>query len=161
MNKRDAPALRTTRLARSAKPTAQPWAFMRRALSRLGIHLLLILFALAFVFPFAWILTTSIKADEEINDPALWPGLPRFRGASPYARAPVALVKPGHIDDAPWDAAVPELMTTGRRAIASAVVSNPPPIPQDQLDDYIEASASVLVSELIGRLDLALWSQPV
>src|SRR5687768_6428892 len=103
-----------------------------RVLKRFGIHLMLVLFAAAFVFPFAWMLTTSIKTDEEINHPALWPGLPRFRGASPYARRPVELVKPGHIDDAPWDAAVPELMTTARRAIADAVKSNPPPVPAEQ-----------------------------
>ena len=161
MNKRDAPAIRTTHLARSAKPTAQPWAFVRRTLSRIGVHLLLVLFAVAFVFPFAWMLTTSIKTDEEINDPSLWPGLPRFRDASPYARRPVELVKPGHIDDAPWDAAVPQLLQSARRALTDVVQSHPPPIPTDQLDAYVDASASVLVSELVGRLDLALWSQPV
>src|SRR5688572_734151 len=160
MNKRDAPTLRTTRLARPTKPTAEPWGFVRRALPRVGTHLLLILFAAAFVFPFAWMLTTSIKTDEEINDPTLWPGLPRFRDASPYARRPVKLVKPGHIDDAPWDAAVPQLLQSARRALADAVPSNPPPILAEQLDAYVASSASVLVSELVGRLDLALWSQP-
>ena len=163
MNKREAPGLHETRFARARKPTALPWvpSRVRRALPRLGIHLLLILFALAFVFPFAWMLTTSIKTDEEINNPALWPGLPRFRGASPYARRPVELVKPGHIDDAPWNAAVPQLLRSARLAVADAVNSAPPPIPAEHLDAYIDSSASLLVSELVGRLDLSLWSKSV
>ena len=128
---------------------------------RWAIHLLLILFALTFLFPFAWMLTTSIKTDEEINGPSLWPGMPRFHAASPYARRPVELVKPGHIDDAPWKAAVPQLLRSAQRAIAGGVKANPPPIRADQLDAYIDSSATVLISELVGRLDLSLWSKPV
>ena len=116
-------------------------------LARVGIHLLLVAFAAAFVFPFAWMLTTSIKTDEEINSPTIWPGLPRFRASSPYARPPVELVKPGHIDDEEWSVAIPQLLKSARRAVAAYGVA-------EQLDGHSEAAASVLMSELVGRLDL-------
>ena len=135
-------------------------SWLRRVLGRAGIHVLLILFALSFVFPFGWMLTTSIKTDEEINTPALWPGMPTFRGTSPYARPRVELVRPGHIDEAHWNAAVPQLRQAAREVLAADTFIQRPSLPPEQHQAYMDAVGSVLVNELIGRIDLALWPRP-
>jgi len=55
------------------------------ALARVAIlHLLLLFIAAAFLFPFAWMLLTSAKTDEEIAAGKWLPALPAFQSTSPY-----------------------------------------------------------------------------
>ncbi|MDW8262099.1 MAG: carbohydrate ABC transporter permease [Phycisphaerales bacterium] len=53
---------------------------------RVVVHLLLLLIAAVFLFPFVWMLLTSAKTDEEVAAGRRLPALPVFRASSPYQR---------------------------------------------------------------------------
>src|SRR4051812_9963783 len=63
--------------------------------SRTGwIHILLLLSVWLFLFPFFWMVATSIKTDEELTETKVLPEIAHFRPASPYVRPPVEPAKP-------------------------------------------------------------------
>jgi multiple sugar transport system permease protein len=53
-------------------------------LSRIFVHLLLLAIAAAFLFPFAWMILTSAKTDEEVAAGRWLPAMPAHRWESPY-----------------------------------------------------------------------------
>ncbi|MBA3847775.1 MAG: hypothetical protein H0X45_14185, partial [Planctomycetes bacterium] len=74
-------------------------ARFRRWLAHKGwVHVVLLAGAGVFLFPFAWMVGTSLKTDDEISEDRLFPALPSQRLATPYVRdAP----EPRRPDDAP------------------------------------------------------------
>jgi len=57
-------------------------------------HILLLLAAWMFVFPFVWMFATSIKTDEELMEPGVLPPIEHFRSSSPYVRKTNEPIKP-------------------------------------------------------------------
>jgi multiple sugar transport system permease protein len=49
------------------------------------VHVLLIGGTCVFLFPFLWMIVTSLKTDEEVQDGRWWPRIPRYRESSPYS----------------------------------------------------------------------------
>jgi multiple sugar transport system permease protein len=50
-------------------------------------HLLLLAGGVSFLFPFLWMLLTSVKTDEESSDGRWWPSVPHFRAAADAANS--------------------------------------------------------------------------
>src|SRR5687768_4628402 len=72
-----------------------------------------------FVLPLLWMLSISLKTDEELTDPRWFPALPTFVGASPYARDPVDLVRPITVANQDWERALPEIERITRDAVVA------------------------------------------
>src|SRR5690242_6654117 len=62
-------------------------------------HVLLLLAAWLFLFPFVWMLATSVKTDEELMQPGVLPPAARFRPDSPYVRSEIQPVKPSDVEN--------------------------------------------------------------
>src|SRR5205823_12240652 len=56
-------------------------ATAKRHIVRYPLHLLMISIAAIFLFPFLWMLLTSLKTDQEIAGGQFFPAFPRFRSA--------------------------------------------------------------------------------
>src|SRR4051794_36612749 len=54
----------------------------RARFAGLWTHLLLLNGAILFLFPFAWMILTSFKTDEELSAGNWWPSIPHFRASS-------------------------------------------------------------------------------
>jgi multiple sugar transport system permease protein len=52
---------------------------MREVLSRRGLLVLLVVGSLVMLFPFAWMVSTSLTADADLSSPSLLPASPTFR----------------------------------------------------------------------------------
>src|SRR3954451_15496571 len=61
------------------------------------VHALLLLSVWLFLFPFLWMLATSVKTDEELMDGAILPTIETFRPTSPYVRPRLEARKPGDV----------------------------------------------------------------
>jgi multiple sugar transport system permease protein len=113
-------------------------------------HLLMLAGTCIFLFPFLWMIVTSLKTDEELTEGGWWPTVPHFRRSSPYARPPVELHKPAFVTDEQWAAALPVLQQCARAALGNATA--------DQ--DVRDAAASVLIDRLAPKLGKSQWSSP-
>jgi ABC-type glycerol-3-phosphate transport system permease component len=69
------------------------------------VHLLLLTGIAIFLFPFVYMLATSLKTDEELTSTAWFPAIPKFQPASPYVRAAQPVAKPTEVKEQVWDAA--------------------------------------------------------
>ncbi len=129
-------------------------AGFRRWLAHKGwVHVVLLAGAGVFLFPFAWMVGTSLKTDDEISEDRLFPALPSQVVATPYVReAP----EPRRPDDAPssrWTQAVDDLRLFARSAVAQASVNDP------ALDAQVwrDQAADILVDRLAARISRAQW----
>ena len=95
----DPSPLRPSRRARFARYfTQRGWA-----------HVLLLLASWMFLFPFVWMLATSVKTDEELLDPGILPHVEHFRANSPYVRDAIEPIRPADVTIARWEQMIPTL----------------------------------------------------
>src|SRR5207248_751558 len=87
------------------------------------VHLTLLACAAIFLFPFVWMIATSLKTDEELHVPGIFPSLPTFRAQSPYAREIVKEVKPALVAADRWESALPRLREKAFRAVQAKGIS--------------------------------------
>ncbi len=131
-------------------------ARLRRWLAEKGwVHVVLLAGAGVFLFPFAWMVGTSLKTDDEISQDRLFPALPTHRPATPYVRA---APEPRRPDDAPssrWAGAVHDLRSFARVAVAQAPLDDPALDPQAWRDQ----AAEILVDRLAARISRAQWRE--
>src|SRR5262245_39986016 len=110
---------------RAAKPKTQPRAavpqphrFLRFLARHATIHLVLV--SCAVMFPFAWMVGTSLKTDEEAVESSWFPALPTFREVSPYIRSTPAIEAPTGVVKKDFDAGLPLITEITRAALARA-----------------------------------------
>src|SRR5688572_7424136 len=138
--------------ARAPQRTAPGWA---RYFVRSGwAHLLLLTGTGIFLFPFVWMVVTSLKTDEELQEGGWWPAIPVMREVSPYARLPVAVLRPSYVSDAAWWAAVPELKRRADAAVGAALGGEG--LTWDDAD-LRKAAVSQLLNQLAPRLRKSDW----
>src|SRR3954447_16514432 len=124
---------------------------VREHLRRRGwVHALLLLMACMFLFPFVWMLATSMQTDEELVGGRLLPEWQTFRESSPYVRGVTAPIKPADVPAARWSEMLPQL-----RGVASALVAK-----QRAPEDHRKAASDVLVNSIVAQLDRSLWNGP-
>src|SRR5688572_22712489 len=86
-------------------------------------HVLLLAGVGIFLFPFVWMLATSLKTDDELISPNWWPAVPTFVGESPYVRPAPLIAKPVDVPGERWDAVFPHLRELARAAIDAVLTS--------------------------------------
>src|SRR5215218_7396378 len=162
-----APARASTATTTSTnrEPGAASLASSRRR-SRIGrylaghawAHLLLLSGIAIFLFPFVYMLATSLKTDEELTGTDWFPTLPQFQPASPCVRATPAVAKPLEASEEKWAAVLPAL----RRITREAVDAAPLPVGAADVDAnaYRAAATEFLLAATVPRLNLDLWSTP-
>src|SRR5689334_10346463 len=83
--------------ARTARNVGRPSRFGVYFTRSGWIHALLLMSVWLFLFPFFWMLSTSVKTDDELTESRLLPTFPRFRASSPYVRDPVTPQRPADV----------------------------------------------------------------
>src|SRR3954452_15506100 len=129
-------------------------AIARYIVRRGWSHLLLVTAAMIFLFPFAWMIATSIKTDEETLAGDWWPALPSFRDHSQYVRPAVNIERPTGVTDEQWERSLPAFRAQVDRAIDEAIAGRDQIPPQDRAE-LRQAAAPVLLNRSIGRLSTA------
>jgi len=116
-------------------------------------HCLLICGSAAFLYPFMWMVFTSVKTDEEIPDKRFLPTIPTFRATSPWVRPAPTPDRPHGVSELTWNGLLPQLVDIARAAL-------PAPDQAAPVDAAIwaEASAVRAVSHAIARLRKDLWT---
>jgi multiple sugar transport system permease protein len=144
--------------ARRGKPPDR-WAggrpIGRYMLTRGWVHLLLIAGAALFLFPFLWMLSTSVKTDEELINPTAPPGIPRFVGESPYVRAHPAPQRPHYVQAEQWERIEPMLRQEAEAAVAAALRHMRAGIAD--ADAHQQAAADLIIERLVARIPRRLW----
>src|SRR5438874_4595373 len=123
-------------------------------------HVLLLLAAWMFLFPFVWMLATSVKTDEELMDPGVLPPIVRFQPSSPYVRSKVEPIKPADVTKARWDQMIPTLRLLASAAIEKYQNAHPAPPAIDAIDPNLhrQSASAVLVTHLVAKIDRRLWA---
>src|SRR5439155_7756014 len=89
------------------------------------IHALLLLSVWLFLFPFLWMVSTSVKTDDELTAAAVLPEIPTFRPSSPYVRPIEFPKRPIDAPVATWNALLPKLSDITTARIAAYQKSHP------------------------------------
>src|SRR5687767_875802 len=138
-----------------AKVIRPPGAIARYFVTRGWAHLLLLAGVGIFLFPFVWMVATSLKTDEELTSASWWPQVPTFRDASPYVRPAPPITKPIDVPGERWDALLPRLKELAHTAVNA--VPAPPMASGVDLDAWRNAGADNLVNTAIAKLNRKLW----
>ncbi len=122
-------------------------------------HALLLLFAWLFLFPFLWMVATSVKTDEELADSTLLPEVVHFHPVSPYVRSGVEPIKPTDVSPARWKQILPKLQEISLEMIAAYQKSHPPEPSIDPFDAdaHRQAASAMLVSNMVAKIDRRHW----
>jgi multiple sugar transport system permease protein len=126
------------------------------------VHVLLLLGVGIFLFPFLWMLSTSVKTDEELVETAVLPALPTFQPTSPYVRDVEAPEKPPDVPPARWHEMLPTLLGIAKTSVAEAQGEPAYAASAGNVDreKHREAAAQVVVHTLVAKLHKALWTGP-
>jgi multiple sugar transport system permease protein len=132
--------------------------FVNYLLTRGWAHLILLSGVGLFLFPFAWMVGTSLKTDEEVVEDRWFPSVPTFRAQSPYARAVPSINRPMDVPEDRWEALLPDLLSIAREKAVAA----PQPAAAEEVDAdaYFDATAALLVDRSVAKLNRALWKEP-
>jgi len=157
--RRDAAGARRAGKSRGGDGEGVPGRFAHYFVTKGWAHLLLLAGVGIFLFPFVWMVATSMKTDEELPEPGIFPAIPVFQASSPFARRPPTLERPANIAPDKWAAAVPVLLDAARAETAKAPL---PPGTGGRLDEAAlrESAAHQLVNKLAGKLNKELWNEP-
>jgi len=120
------------------------------------VHLTLLCLVAVFLFPFVWMFSTSLKTDEDLSAPGLFPALPRFRGDSPSVRAAIAPRKPEQVSGERWDAMLPRLKREAVERIVRSRSGVAAPVADAR--GYYESAAAALTDTNAGRIGVSLWA---
>jgi multiple sugar transport system permease protein len=123
--------------------------------SRGWVHLVLITFIALFLFPFAYMVATSLKTDEELHHATWLPAIPRFEPTSPRIRESEPALKPAEAPSDRWEAALPKLRQLTREAVDRGML--PPGGNAVDLEKYRATATEYLINQIVPRLNQELW----
>lgn len=145
------------------RPPAAPGRFMRYLATTGWVHALLISTMGVFLFPFLWMLSTSLKTDEELPAARVLPDIPRFRPASPFVRDVEEPERPQGVAASRWQQVLPSLMHAAEerlRAVQSDGAARPWHAPTVDAAAHRAAAARWLVGRVAARMNRRLWEGP-
>lgn len=110
-----------------------------------------------FMFPFIWMVGTSMKTDEEMGNTAWFPAIPHFCPGSPYVRSTPKLERPGGATQSEWNAALPTLTGITRDALKNAEL--PPGAGHVDLVRYKRCAIQMLIDRISTKVRFDLWAK--
>lgn len=125
----------------------------RYVLSRGWLHVILLCGTTIFLFPFVWMVGTSMKTDEEITNGRWMPSVPTFVAKSPYVLSAPELVKPLQVSAELWDRYSPTLLDETRRLVSQRLAADAP-----DRDEHIDSASISVMNRLTGRIDDDAWT---
>lgn len=126
------------------------------------VYLTLLTGVAIFLFPFLWMLSTSLKTDEELPLARVLPVVPTFRATSPYVLTGGRAEKPEDVHQDKWNAVLPDLLDVARAAIRDRQEGPTVAVWRAQDVDpaaHREAAAQLLVGRLTAKMKSSLFDQ--
>ncbi len=117
------------------------------------VHVLVMTLAAAFLYPFAWMLFTSMKTDEELTSPRLLPEIPHFVPASPYVREAPSLARPEGASEDGWKTLAESIRRETEAAVLAAI---PAGVAVDPAA-WAHAAAAVVAVRETARMPKQAW----
>src|SRR5947207_6432077 len=99
--------------------------FIKYVVSHGWLHLILLCGVGIFMFPFVWMVGTSMKTDDEVTDQKWMPSIPRFVPRSPFVLAGPDVVKPTPVEPAVWERIHDRLLNITRDAVGKELTAHP------------------------------------
>ncbi|MBA2482566.1 MAG: ABC transporter permease subunit [Planctomycetes bacterium] len=118
-------------------------------------HAVMLSMGAVFLFPFVWMVATSIKTDDEMASTSMWPKLPIFQPASPYARAIEDVTRPAQAPEQAWRDLEPALRSLTTDAVALSATAEPVDRPA-----WIAGASARLLAQTCAKLPKAAWTSP-
>jgi len=131
--------------------------FARYVVSRGWLHLILLCGVGIFVFPFVWMVGTSMKTDDEVTDQKWMPSIPTFVPRSPFVLGAPEVLRPMAVDPATWERLFNRLLNISRSAVGAELKARPSGS-QVNADALRDSAAAVVMNRLVNRLPTKLWS---
>jgi ABC-type glycerol-3-phosphate transport system permease component len=142
----------------SSLASSRSRSVLARYLAERGwVHLILLAAIGIFLFPFGYMVATSLKTDEELAAGNWLPTVPHFTPASPYVRAAPAIERPAEVTAAKWDRLLPQFRRLTRAVVDSAPAVNAAASSVDA-DRYHAAATDFVINRVVPRLNLDLWA---
>ncbi|MFT3788915.1 MAG: carbohydrate ABC transporter permease [Tepidisphaeraceae bacterium] len=137
--------------------TPRPSFFARYLSGNAWAHAALLFGTIIFMIPFVYMVSTSVKVDEELPEQKLLPHVPMFRGTSPYVREVTSADKPADATSAQW-ASVSESLVARAKAKASSTQPSvfAAKVDRDALNNTV---ANQLTTDLAARINGEAWKQ--
>jgi ABC-type glycerol-3-phosphate transport system permease component len=141
-----------------SKPEAKsPSRIARYFVAHGWLHLVLLTGVGIFIFPFLWMLITSLKTDDELVAASWIPSIPRFVGQSPYVLETPDLAKPLEVDEKTWEARLPTLLSATESYVRSHLT--PEQRADVDVDALVRASSAVLMNRAVARVPTEAWKR--
>ncbi len=136
-------------------PRRIPGRFARWVVEKGWAHLVLLTGSAIFLFPFVWMVGTSLKTDDELASDSSVPQIPVFQAKSPYLRETPALAEPAEVDAAVWKKMLPAMHAASEKAITAATR----PAGADLVDraGLDRAAAALLINTAAARMNREIW----
>ncbi len=122
-------------------------------------HLFLMTCAAVFLYPFIWMMVTSVKSGDENLSKDILPSMPAFRAQSPYVREVKVATIPEGCSAETWARIKPRLVEITRELITQKVAR-----PQTQWSDRategaLDAAAEYATMKAVNRISGKTWSE--
>lgn len=123
------------------------------------IWLVLISCSAIFLFPFLWMLVSSVKTDEEVNQGDFWPELPEFRPNSPYVTDVARPQRPETCSTERWNLLLPKFTTYVTHLIHQDA-TRPRQLASEEADEeMVEHASRFLVTRGLKKMPLQVWQE--
>ncbi len=123
-------------------------------------HLFLMTCAAVFLYPFIWMVVTSVKTGDENLEKKLLPSMPAFRAQSPYVRDVKKAIKPETCDGEVWSQIKPKLVAISHQLFFTEKI----PMPDAQWSvkskaESLTAAAEYATLMAVNRMPEKIWKE--
>lgn len=119
--------------------------------------LLLLSCSAIFLFPFLWMIVSSIKTEEEVGSQEFWPEMPEFRACSPYVIDAPEPVRPSHCPEDRWQRLLPKFQAH-TTLLVTQDAARPSLLNNDQEDEKLtDAASEFLIQRGVEKMSQQSW----
>ncbi|BDS06652.1 hypothetical protein NT6N_16920 [Oceaniferula spumae] len=112
-----------------------------------------------FLFPFLWMLVSSIKTDEEVSQGEFWPDLPEFRPNSPYVINIDRPARPAGCSAERWKFLLPKFTAIVTQLITQDA-TRPRLLASDEADEeMVEQAGQFMISRGLKKMPQQVWQE--
>lgn len=122
-------------------------------------HLFLLSCAAVFLYPFMWMMVTSVKSGDENLEKDLLPSMPAFRAQSPYVRVVNAVEKPTNVSAEKWAVLKPNLVEITHDLVIEKVARPQAQWSADAADEVMWAGAEYATMKAVKRMPETVWNE--
>ncbi|MGB0990852.1 MAG: ABC transporter permease subunit [Akkermansiaceae bacterium] len=123
------------------------------------LWLILLSCSAIFLFPFLWMILSSVKTDEEVNKGEFWPSMPEFQPHSPYIITAEKPTKPDDLTDEQWSSLLKKFSQHAKQIVAQDEL-RPRLLPDaDENQKLIDEVTQFLVKRGMEKMSQQVWAE--